>query len=116
MPHGNDRALRVAAQLKRELATLLQKEVQDPRLAGAVISDVEVSRDLSVAKVYLLSSGDAAMEGVFAGLKHASGFLRGALAERLRLRIMPHLQFLKDETQQHSERIEQLLAEEKRRK
>ncbi len=120
MRRGSDRALRVAALIKRELAGLLRDKVRDPDVAGAVIADVEVSRDLSFAKVYLLPTDDAGADGgqsaTLAGLERAAGFLRAALAERLRLRIVPRLQFLNDETQRRSERIEQLLAEEQQRK
>ena len=116
MRPDNNRAQRVAAQLKRELAELLRNEIRDPRVSDAVISEVEVSRDLSVAKVYLLTASGAGAERVSAGLEHASGFLRTALAGRLRLRVMPQLRFLKDETRQRSELIERLLTEEKQRR
>ncbi len=121
MRRGSDRALRVAELIKRELAGLLRAKVRDPAVAGAVISDVEVSRDLSCAKIYLLppddrtgnrADGGAAM---LAGLARATGFLRVSLAERLRLRLVPQLQFLADDTQARGDRIERLLAEEKRR-
>ncbi len=116
MQHDKDRAPRVATLIKRELAELLRDKVRDPGVSGAVISDVEVSRDLSCAKVYLISADDARVrDDTLAGFKRAAGFLRVALAERLKLRIVPELQFLNDETQRRSARIEQLLAEEKQR-
>ena len=117
MRRGSDRALRVAGLIKRELAVLLRDKVRDPAVAGVVISDVELGRDLSCAKVYLLSTAGAAGDeaAMLAGLDRAKGFLRVALAERLRLRAVPNLQFLPDDAPARGERIERLLAEEKRR-
>lgn len=108
-----DRALRVAALIKRELADLLRNKVADPRIAGALVSDVRISRDLSQAKVYLLPAGGERVD--LTGLERASGFLRGALSRRLDLRSVPRLQFLYDDAPSHGERIERLLAEEKTR-
>ncbi len=116
MRESSDRALRVAALVKRELTRLLRDEVRDPGAAGAVISDVEVSRDLSLAKVYLMPPYDAGgRTDVLAGLDRATGFLRAALADRLDLRAVPRLRFLDDAVERRSERIERLLAEEKHR-
>ena len=113
MRHTSDRALRVAGLIKRELADLLCDRVSDPAVSGAVISDVEVNRDLSCAKVYLLSTENQAE--ILVGFERTKGFLRTLLGERLQLRAVPRLEFLTDETQLRAERIERLLAEEKQR-
>ena len=120
MRKRSDRALRIAALVKCELVGLLRDKVRDPRIAGVSISDVEVSRDLSFAKVYLLFSDSVnqtddqvAMLSVF---NHAAGFLRVALSNRLQLRKVPKLKFINDETQLRSKQIEELLAKEKQRK
>lgn len=116
MMKDGDRALRVAALIKRELARLLASKVADPRIAGALVSDVEVSADLSLAKVYLLPAGSVGQARADpAELERAAGFLRAALSRRLDLRGVPRLRFLYDDSASRGYRIEQLLAEEKAR-
>lgn len=99
MPKDFSRTRRVAEQMQRELAILLQREVRDPRLAGVTISGVEVTRDLSVAKVYftLLTEHSNPAEARQA-LEKASGYLRHALGENLVMRSLPQLRFIYDET------------------
>ena len=115
MAADHDRALRIAAQVKRELAVLLRDKLRDPRVGDAFISGVEVSRDLSCAKVYLLFPHGVDEAETLTALEHAAGFLRVALSRRLRLRGAPRLRFLADDAQRRGDRIAQLLAEEKLR-
>lgn len=110
MPKDYPRALRVGEQLRRELATLLREEVKDPRIGMVTIADVEVSRDLSHAKVFftVLGKEGAAYESE-RGLKAAAGYLRGELGRRLRLRGAPELRFIYDETERRAERVDALI-------
>ena len=109
MPREAGRAIRVADQIRRELGDLLLREVSDPGLAGLVISDVEVSRDLAHAKVYYLAPGGADPAEREKALARAAGFLRRKLGERLRLRLVPELVFRPDTTLDTASRIEHLL-------
>ena len=99
MTNDFSRTRRVAEQMQRELAMLLQREMRDPRLAGVTLSAVEVSRDFSHAKVFftLLDQVHSPQE-VVTVLGKASGFLRHALGERMLMRILPQLHFVYDET------------------
>ena len=117
MQKTTDRALRVAALVKRELAMLLKSQVRDSVVSNAVISDVEVSRDLSLAKVYLLfpENMDTAEAVVLERLDRATGFLRTVLSKRLQLRRAVNLRFFMDDAWRRSVRIERLLLEEKQR-
>lgn len=115
MPQESNRPRRVGDQIRRELAELLAREVADPRLSGVVINDVEVSRDLANARIYFVTPTGSVPEQVVDGLRAATGFLRRALAGRLRLRIVPQLRFERDTTMDSAERIEQLLAAAARR-
>ena len=117
MKKTTDRALRIAALVKRELAVLLKRQAGDSVVSNVVISDVEVSRDLSLAKVYLLfPEGTGTTESAaLKRLEHAAGFLRTALSKRLQLRKAVDLRFFMDDTWRRSVRIERLLLEEKRR-
>ena len=99
MPKDFSRTRRVAEQIQRELATLIQREVKDPRLGMVTVSVVNVSKDLSVAKVYVSVLDESHdIEQTLEVLNHASGFLRHALGQNLVMRIVPHLQFLYDES------------------
>ena len=100
---------RVAAQLRRELATLIQREVNDPRLGPVTVTDVEVTRDLSVARVYLSSASPETIPGSLKVLKGAAGFLRSRLGRDLRMRAVPELRFVHDDSMQRGARIDSLL-------
>ncbi len=99
MPGDSNRRRRVAELLKRELAVLIQQELDDPRVHGVTITAVEVSADLSSAKVYfttLAEGEDAARTAV--ALNRAAGFLRRVLRGRVVLRGVPQLRFRFDES------------------
>ena len=99
MRGDSNRPRRVAELLRRELATLIRHELKDPRARGVTITAVDVSPDLSSAKVYLTTLGapEAAKESV-AALNHAAQYLRHRLLARLVLRGVPQLQFRYDES------------------
>jgi ribosome-binding factor A len=110
MPREFSRGDRVAAQLQRELADLLRNEVKDPRVGWVTVHAVEVSRDLATAKVFLgfLQEGDAVRE-TLAALKHSAPFLRRELGRRMKMRVVPELRFVRDESFEQGMRISQLL-------
>lgn len=92
------RTLRVASQLQRALNDLLHGDVKDPRLQGVSVTEVRVSGDLRVARVFFSTlDPDADPEPVLASLERASGFLRSRVAGLLRLRHTPELRFSLDE-------------------
>jgi ribosome-binding factor A len=90
------RTSRVEAQIQREIAGFMQMEMRDPRLAKVNITDVSVSRDLSVAKLFFAVPDDLDAKEIGVVLNKAAGFVRSALAKRLRLRFMPELRFFHD--------------------
>ncbi len=100
---------RVAALLRRELAQLIQRQVKDPRVGEVTVTDVEVTGDLSLAKVYVASADETTLPESVAGLKRAGGYLRRELGQRLTLRMVPELRFLADDSAQRGDHIESLL-------
>ncbi|MDE1061707.1 MAG: 30S ribosome-binding factor RbfA [Gammaproteobacteria bacterium] len=102
MAQEYSRTQRVADQIQRELAALIQREVKDPRVGMATVSAVEVSRDLSHAKVFVtvLNGGEDQQEITESvkALNNASGFLRSQLGQRMKLRIVPTLRFHFDDS------------------
>jgi ribosome-binding factor A len=97
--------------MRREIAEILANRMRDPRLGAMVsVTDVEVTSDLSFARVYvsvLTSSGETGT--VLEGLQHAAGFVRRELAPRLGLREVPELRFLLDTSLERGARVEELL-------
>lgn len=111
MPREYPRRYRVADQLQRELGDLV-RGIKDPAVTGMVtISGVDVSPDLSHAKVFVTLMQCEAPADTVAGLNRAAGFLRGRLGRRLRLRGVPRLVFEYDATLDRAERVERLLRE-----
>lgn len=102
---------RIAAMLRREMATLIWSQINDPRLGPVTVTDVEVSRDLSHAMVYLNTSEDETMAASLKVLSGAAGFLRRELGKIMKTRIVPELHFRNDDSLQKGERIDALLAE-----
>ena len=110
MKRHSQRAERVADQLQRELATLLRDEVKDPRVGRITITAVEVSADLSHAKIFFthLAGREHADEAVHA-LQHTAGFLRTELSHRLQLYSVPQLHFAYDDSIETGLRLSQLI-------
>jgi ribosome-binding factor A len=125
----SSRAQRVGDQIQKELASLIQLEVSDPRIGMVSITGVEVSRDLSHAKVFVTVmntlSEDASVnqltlsspgeldrievEENIKALTKASGFLRTMLSKRLRTRIIPKLQFYYDNSVEKGQQLSGLI-------
>ncbi len=88
------RSNRVAEQIRRELADLLQFEVKDPRIGLVTITDVEVAGDMAHAKVFYVT--DHYSDATQKALEKSTGFLRTQLAHRMMLRTIPQLHFAYD--------------------
>ncbi|PID55965.1 ribosome-binding factor A [candidate division KSB3 bacterium] len=104
------RADRVKQLLHQEISRLLQTEMKDPRVQFVTVTNLSLSVDLQEAKVYVscLDSGRS-REDMLAGLQRASGYLRGELGRRLKLKYIPRLEFVFDDSLDKQERILNLL-------
>ena len=108
---GN-RPERVGEAIRDELSTLLAREVHDPGVGFITLTTVKVSPDLQLARVYYTSMGDEkALKETAKALGRATPFLRRQVAQRLRLRRAPELQFFYDQSIAHQDRIEQILQD-----
>lgn len=107
------RCERVGAELLRSLTVILRDQVKDPRLGNVTLQEVRVSRDLSHAKVYFtcfpLDEDANAREALLNG--QLAGFLRHELARTERLRTIPQLRFVHDESINHGEHLTALIDE-----
>ena len=105
------RSDRVAEMIQRELSELIQLHVKDPRLPAFItVSAVHVSKDMSHAKVFItLLQGDK--EVAVKVLNHAAPFLRSSLGKLMKLRIVPQLHFVYDESIEYGIRLGKLIDE-----
>ena len=112
MPREFPRARRVEEQLKRLLSELVRREVKDPRVGLITITTVEVSRDLTHARIYFtpfagIGDADAALEA----LRHAAGYLRIQVRNQMRLRSAPELDFQLDDSIERGARLSSLISD-----
>lgn len=106
------RLQRIADRLKEEFSEMLIFELEDPRVQGIYVTDINVDRELAYANIYISAlEGSARAEEVLAGLESASGYIRKVLAGRVVLRTFPQLRFYWDPTPEKAEHIEGILSE-----
>lgn len=104
------RSDRVGGQIQKVLSELLLKKVKDPRLENASITDVKMSRDLRIARIYFVASGNKqSIERAEKGFESALGFVKRTLARQLGLRYMPDLKFFYDESFDYGSQIDKVL-------
>ncbi len=114
MPKEFSRTQRVGDQIQRELATVLQLEMKDPRLGMVTVSGVDVSRDMAIATVYVTFlgiEGQKAIDQAVEVLTDAAGYLRTELSRRMRMRFTPQLRFRYDESLVRGRRLSSLIDE-----
>lgn len=106
----SNRLERVNSEIQKEVALIINNELRDPQITSMVgVSEVDVAPDLANAKVYLsVYGGDA--EDTLNRIKGAGSFIRGRLAKKIRLRIIPRLDFYLDNSQVYGQKIDELLS------
>ena len=110
MPREFSRNQRLGNQVLRTLNELLRFETKDPRLEGVSLTAVDLSRDLSVARVYFsILDPNRERATVQEGLEKAGGFLRGKLGQAIKVRHVPELRFEHDDSAAEGQRISDLI-------
>lgn len=110
MHEESNRPRRVGHLLQREVAALIQREINDPRVKNVTIISVDASPDLKNARIYFTClDADANTKEVAKVLNNATGYLRHLLKSRLSLRSVPHLRFIYDESVQRGADISALI-------
>ena len=110
MPRDYPRSRRIADQVQRELSDIIRLELKDPRVGMITITDVEVTPDHRLARVFFTLLGDpATIEETTRALQHAAGFLRSHLARRFEMRTVPQLQFVHDPSVERGMHLSQLI-------
>ncbi len=103
---------RVADVVRAELAEILRRDLSDPRLSLATVSEVDLSPDLHLARVRVSVLGnEEAREQAIAALRRAAGFVRRQLGRRLKQRVTPELAFELDHSAEYSQQMSDLLEE-----
>lgn len=112
MPKEFSRSSRVAEQIQRELAELIQLELKDPRVGLVTLTGVDLTADYAHAKVYYTTLAEAgARQDIETGLRRASGFLRRELGRRVRIHTLPELHFVYDASVERGDRLSRLIDE-----
>jgi ribosome-binding factor A len=107
---GSKRTDRVADQIRMEIADILMRRTKDPRIGFVTLTTVDVAPDLKQAWVYVTFLQEGAQETeALAALSRASGFIKGELGRRLKLRYVPELTFIKDTSVAEVRRVMGLL-------
>jgi ribosome-binding factor A len=106
------RPARIGDQIRSELAQMLARDVHDPGVGFLTLTDVRVTPDLQIARVYYTTLGDEKAQRESArALQRAAPFLRRQLGQRIRLRRVPELEFFYDESIARHDRIERILQD-----
>lgn len=100
---------RINSNLQKEISYIISNEVKNPNIKFVTITAVDVTNDLSYAKVYFTTLTDE--KETLNGLKSAKGFIRKTLADRVELRHIPELEFIYDESIEYGKKIEEKIKE-----
>lgn len=101
---------RINSELQKAIAHIIDNDLRDPQIDAMVsVSSVETTPDLSYARVYITSMGTTQEDEVLARIKGAAGFIRGKLSKSVKLRITPRLEFMMDNSERYSEKINNIL-------
>jgi ribosome-binding factor A len=106
---GEGRPQRIGDLIQRELSDLLARELRDPRVGMVTLTSVDVSPDMSHAKVFFTLLDKSHLGDVEKGLARAAGFLRSQLAKRVKLYSIPELRFQYDESIERADRLSRLI-------
>lgn len=101
---------RISEQARRDIDTIIREELQDPRITGMYsVTRVEVTRDLSYAKVYVSVLEDDKRAPLLEALKNAAGYIRKELGRRMAIRHAPQLLFIEDKNIEYGIHISNVL-------
>jgi ribosome-binding factor A len=106
---GQGRQQRLGDLIQREVSELIRLEVRDPRVGMITITSVDVSPDMSHAKVFFTILEKQKLQATLDGLKRSAGFLRSQLAKRIKMYTTPELRFEYDESVERGDRISRLI-------
>jgi ribosome-binding factor A len=108
------RSDRVSGLIQRVLSEILKRDIGDPRLKMATITEVEVSRNLKLARIYFTTpDGKQKKDAAIKGFNSARGFIKRILAHEIGLKYMPDIKFFYDDSLDYGEHIDELIKSSK---
>jgi len=110
---ANDRIIRIAGEIKRALSFIIHDEIKDPRISAmASVTKVELTRDLKYAKAYIsIFDTEEKKKATMEALQHAEGFIKKHLGESVKIRSIPSISFVLDDSIEYSIKISRILEE-----
>ncbi len=107
------RSARVASQMQKEIAIILQLGIKDPRIGFITVNEVELSKDLATAKIYITALGadEQGQNDNIKWLNDAAPYIRSEMGHRMRLRSVPYIKFYYDNSFETGMRVSELLSE-----
>lgn len=102
---------KITSLIKEELSLILLHKVKDPALGFVTITNVRVTPDLRIAKVYISIFAKEKRDEALAKLTEMKGFIRSELAHKIKIRFVPDLQFYIDDTADYVEKLEGLIKQ-----
>ena len=109
MKKGQGRPQRLGDLIQREVAELIRLEVRDPRVGMITITSVDVSPDITHAKIFFTLLEKEKLPETLEGLSRSAGFLRAQLAKRIKMYTTPELRFVYDESVERGDHLSRLI-------
>lgn len=104
------RTKRVSELIRQEVARVIRDSVHDPKVKDVVITMVKVSVDLDLAKIYWTTYNTDAVKGIQSGLERSAGFIRKEILKSVRMKKVPKLEFVIDDSKHQADKIDSLLS------
>ena len=95
----------------REISKILQQEIKDPNIRFVTVTGVEITNDLSFAKVYVTVFDEKNKKEIMKSLEKAKSFIRGQLSQRVDIRHTPELRFIFDDSIEYGNKIERIIKD-----
>ncbi len=101
---------RINSELQKVINYIIDQELRDPQIDAMIsVTNVDTTPDLAYARVYISSIGKTPTDEVVARIKGAGGFIRGEVSKKIKLRITPRLEFIKDSSLEYGNKIDNIL-------
>ncbi|MCX7913395.1 MAG: 30S ribosome-binding factor RbfA [Thermodesulfovibrionales bacterium] len=107
--HPYKRTERLNILLREEIADLIMKKIKDPRLGFVTVTDVELTKDLRTAKVFISIMNKNDYDLSLEILNSSKGLLRSEISKRIKIKYIPSIEFLIDRSAEHGGRIDEIL-------